>query len=788
MALSGNGESIFSYGGNTHSGYSVGIDWKVNSQSASSNSSDVTVSMYIKSNGSYYTISSSATKSFKLVINGTTYSASGTVGLSANQKKVLFTKKVNVPHNSDGSKTCAMSCTAGVDVTLSGKKYVSVSTSLNATFNKINLNSPPTMSGTISVNPSGTIPENTDTLKLSWPKASDAQGNADKYQLYRYINGAHNATYNYNSIDTLSAKIGIGEFGQGTKIDFTIWAGDSFGTWSNPIYSHSVTKNKITGAAISSISNSVAWDTTSFTVKYSGASNTNGNTTFKYRIYSDDITIHNQRDVTAAEEVITIWRSGTTPSTPYIKFDELKSKFKGSNFKGNLHIGIRTQNAYGSYAWKGSSVAVELKTTPEPPSSVKIIGGTAYKTVAHTTTKYYVPENGDTIKFSWEGGKDKIGETHQYKLYSIIGGKSTLITTVSGSTKEHTYTVNKDVANRSLAFEVQTVTSYGHTNGTKSNAVTLYYHNPPSVELVNMTRTEATVTATIKLKANTSVPDVKFSTRTYTGPSSGTLLDTQEEQPITASELDGGSTYTWTIILKDNTGLHTTDVTKTITIPGYTPLFSIREKGVGVNCIPNGDAALMVKGGLKVEGGLMLEGGGLVDLLYPIGSIYMSVNNVNPNKYFGGTWVAWGAGKVPVGVDSAQTEFNTVEKTGGAKSYSSSHKHTTTAVALTVAQLPAHNHSASTNSTGGHTHDIQNQKTKWGYTGSTVANVIIDATSGYTAVTNKTTTNSGAHSHSVSVGNTGSGQTHGHGDTGNASVSASALQPYITCYMWKRTE
>lgn len=54
-------------------------------------------------------------------------------------------------------------------------------------------------------------------------------------------------------------------------------------------------------------------------------------------------------------------------------------------------------------------------------------------------------------------------------------------------------------------------------------------------------------------------------------------------------------------------------------------------------------------------------------LVYPIGSIYISVVNTNPGTLFGGTWVAFGTGRTVFGVDSAQTEFNTVEKTGGSK-------------------------------------------------------------------------------------------------------------------------
>ena len=53
---------------------------------------------------------------------------------------------------------------------------------------------------------------------------------------------------------------------------------------------------------------------------------------------------------------------------------------------------------------------------------------------------------------------------------------------------------------------------------------------------------------------------------------------------------------------------------------------------------------------------------------YPVGSIYISENNANPGTKFGGTWVAYGAGRALVGVDSSQAEFASVGKTGGEKS------------------------------------------------------------------------------------------------------------------------
>ena len=58
-----------------------------------------------------------------------------------------------------------------------------------------------------------------------------------------------------------------------------------------------------------------------------------------------------------------------------------------------------------------------------------------------------------------------------------------------------------------------------------------------------------------------------------------------------------------------------------------------------------------------------------VDLMYPVGSIYLSVNSTNPSQLFGGTWEQWGKGRVPVGIDTTDSDFNTVEKTGGSKYY-----------------------------------------------------------------------------------------------------------------------
>lgn len=130
--------------------------------------------------------------------------------------------------------------------------------------------------------------------------------------------------------------------------------------------------------------------------------------------------------------------------------------------------------------------------------------------------------------------------------------------------------------------------------------------------------------------------------------------------------------------------------------------------------------------------------------IYPVGSIFTTVtpyaNSAAVVTAIGGTtWVAFGAGKVIIGVDTGDSDFNTVEETGGAKTDS----HT-----LTIAEMPSHNHSLSPTLNSGSSTDG-------------TPNIVSGGSSGS----------------AVSISSTGGGNAHTH----------DIVQPYITVYMWKRT-
>ena len=149
--------------------------------------------------------------------------------------------------------------------------------------------------------------------------------------------------------------------------------------------------------------------------------------------------------------------------------------------------------------------------------------------------------------------------------------------------------------------------------------------------------------------------------------------------------------------------------------------------------------------------------------IYPVGSIYMTANNISPAALFGGTWQSWGNGRVPIGVNTSDSEFSTVEKTGGSK-YLQSHTHTFTGTAVTVTG-GAHSHTLPYPVPAAPNNDSEGESYNAAYGNYSPQSELVEET------------DSTAHSHTFTAKGTLSSTGIGNGQN---------LPPYITCYMWKR--
>lgn len=139
-------------------------------------------------------------------------------------------------------------------------------------------------------------------------------------------------------------------------------------------------------------------------------------------------------------------------------------------------------------------------------------------------------------------------------------------------------------------------------------------------------------------------------------------------------------------------------------------------------------------GSVDIAGVFAMSGKQLLDVFYPIGTIYESTKPDNPATFMGGTWSRFGNGRVLVGVDETDPTFNVPLQIGGEKSHT-----------LSIQEIPSHTH---------------------GFRGGGENNYVRvepSSTYGYSGNSDKTTTA------------TGGGQAHNN------------LQPYVTIYRWQRT-
>jgi len=195
---------------------------------------------------------------------------------------------------------------------------------------------------------------------------------------------------------------------------------------------------------------------------------------------------------------------------------------------------------------------------------------------------------------------------------------------------------------------------------------------------------------------------------------SGACTSTQAELNL----LDGVTANTTELNYVDITTLGTVEASKAVTADANKDVTAIRN--------------LTITGALSAGSGLVT-----MSDIYPVGSIYINAAvTTNPATLLGfGTWTAFGSGRMMVGYNAADSDFDALQETGGAKTHT-----------LTTAELPSHTHESDffANNTGGPSISGLN------FAGQ------------YNAATRTTSA-------------TGSGSAH------------SILNPYIVAYMWRRT-
>ena len=170
-----------------------------------------------------------------------------------------------------------------------------------------------------------------------------------------------------------------------------------------------------------------------------------------------------------------------------------------------------------------------------------------------------------------------------------------------------------------------------------------------------------------------------------------------------------------------------------------------------------------------------------ISACWPIGSVFTSVLSTNPADLLGfGTWAAVASGRVLVGLDSGQSEFDTSRETGGAKTHT-----------LQASEIPSHTHiqdphthvqNSHTHTQDAHSHVITSQTATTGGATS-YEHGVLDTSSAETEATETTATTVATNQASTAVNQnaTAINQSTGGG------LAHNNLQPYFVVYFWERT-
>ena len=398
-------------------GYRLQIAWTVDSQSVANNTSTVTAKVQLVSTGSSYTINSSASKSGSLTINGTKYTFNFTAALSGNQTKTLYTKTVTVAHASDGTKTCAFSATAGINVTLSGTYYGNVTASGNGTFNTIaRASTISSVTSSVSVNGTNAVTVNitraassfTHTVVFafgSYSKTTNDVGTSTSYAIpTSWLNAIPSATSGTAKV-TVTTYSGSTKIGSAVSKNFTL---------------------TVPASVVPTISSVAVADTTT------------NQTTFGNMVQGK------------SKPKWTITAAGAYSST----IKTYKTEFEGKSYSGATPTGS-TISGSGSVTAKitvtdsrGRTVTVNKAWTVVAYSAPKIISFQGFRCLADGTENYegtYISAN---VNFSVSpvNNKNAASYTIEYKLQTA--------TTWTALTSGSVYALNDRIISASGLFGV----------------------------------------------------------------------------------------------------------------------------------------------------------------------------------------------------------------------------------------------------------------------------------------------------------------------------------------------
>ena len=428
---------------------------------------------------------------------------------------------------------------------------------------------------------------------------------------------------------------------------------------------------------------------------------------------------------------------GFTTSASFIVSEDLLLQLTNTT-SGTLQLCLRTHNGetqIGSDVYKDVTVYVddgvipligELKLTPEAIKDEQIL---------------IKGKNKLTLKIS----NCVAGKGSEIQRYEFSGPSLSNPSTITSSQNNASMTIDSVASCGELTYTVTVFDKRGRSNST-TKTIQCYDYFAPYFNSFDAYRANEDGSANINgayliYKYMPQYADVNNTNSiVVTAHLNGETVDDENiifnENNEILVDLNGDVDTTYNVYLKIMDAYDGYKSSTILTVFGQTRIFNITSDGTGVAIGKIAEETEMFDCRWQANfAGITINKKTIFDLIYPVGSIYMSVNNIEPSVLFGGTWEPL-EDRFLLG---ASTTYE-AGATGGEATHT-----------LTINEMPQHSHT-SCYSSGGST------DATWGYSYTDTGGKFTDST----------------NPQSSGIGATGGGAAHNN------------MPPYLCVYMWKR--
>ena len=403
----------------------------------------------------------------------------------------------------------------------------------------------------------------------------------------------------------------------------------------------------------------------------------------------------------------------------------------------SVRVGIRTLNSGGTIL--GATYKDKTMTLVNAnPTFTATYEDTNATTTAITQDDQQIIRNNSTLVINIANADAKKYATLS-SLKAEING-----TTYNGTLSGTTGTINVGILNLSsnTPANVTLTDSRGLTTTQAVNLEILDWVLPTAI--IDLSRqnnfysdTDITVDASYSSLDSKNTITIKVRSKKTTEGSYGAYTDLQDNVQATL-QLDNNYQWDVQVLVQDKIG----STTYNLSIDRGTPIvfFDRLKRSVGIDCFPQNNTSLEINGNTIFES--------VIDSIYPVGSIYMSVNSTDPGTLFGGTWQ-----QIEDTFLLSAGQTYTAGNTGGEAAHT-----------LSVSEMPKHSHLESAMSNYGYPNlwvgnDANHPENLYNGAGGYVSGGTWTQATGWANETNER----------------GSGSAHNN------------MPPYLVVYMWKRT-